>query len=190
MNEFRHEFSASSSLTNHSPTDSGWLSIWQLLRFSPHPSTQDPWPFFSSSLFPSCSETVRAAISTTTSTKFSRSEIVRTAFLTQQGIGALSITSTSAKLRTWKLELFEYNGGQCIGTAFQGEMSNADRHGLSSSYTDRKYARTLPNPRWSEMQMFSRLKMSARRKKSVLHLPTKMWPRRDVKHWPASSYTD
>jgi hypothetical protein len=52
--------------------------------------------------------------------------MVRTAFLTQQGTGALSITSTSAKLRTWKLELFEYNGGQCISTAFQGEMSNTD----------------------------------------------------------------
>ena len=34
--------------------------------------------------------------------------MVRTAFLTQQGTGALSITLTSAKLRTWKLELFKY----------------------------------------------------------------------------------
>jgi hypothetical protein len=113
VNQFRHEFSASSSPTALSPTDSSRLSSRRLLRFPPHPSTQDPRPF-SPSLFPSCSETVRVAIS-----------MVRTAFLTQQGTGALSITSTSAKLRTWKVEPFEYNGGQCIGTAFQGEMSNA-----------------------------------------------------------------
>ena len=119
VSQFCHEFSASSSPIALSPTDSR-LSIRRLLRFSPHPSTQDPRPIFSPPLFPSFSETVR--ISTTTSTKFSRSEMV----LTQQGTGALSITSTSAKLRTWKLEPFEYNGGQCIGTAFQGEMSNAD----------------------------------------------------------------
>lgn len=130
MNEFRHEFSASSSPTALSPTDSGRLRIRRLLRFSPHPSTQDPRPFFSPSLFPSCSETVRLAISTTTSTKFSRSEMVRAAFPTQQGTSTLSITSTSAKLRTWKLEPFEYNGGQCIGTAFQGEVSNADRQAV------------------------------------------------------------
>jgi hypothetical protein len=132
VNEFRHEFSASSSPTALSPTDSGRLSIRRLLRFSPHPSTQDPRPFFSPSLFPSCSETVRVAISTTTSTKFSRSEMVRAAFPTQQGTSALSITWTSAKLRTWKLEPFEYNGGQCIGigTAFQGEVSNADRQAV------------------------------------------------------------
>ena len=130
VNEFRHEFSASSSATALSPTDSGRLNIRRLLRFPPHPSTQDPRPFFSLSLFSSCSETVRAAISTTTSTKFSRSEMVRTAFLTQQGTGAFSITSISAKLRIWKLEPFEYNGGQCIGTAFQGEMSNADRQAV------------------------------------------------------------
>ena len=71
-------------------------------------------------LFPSCElETVRVAIL-----------MVRTAFLTQQGTGALSVTSTSAKLRTWKLEPFEYNGGRCIGMAFQGEMSNADRQAV------------------------------------------------------------
>ena len=58
--------------------------------------------------------------------------MVRAAFPTQQGTSALSITSTSAKLRTWKLEPFEYNGGQCIGigTAFQGEVSNADRQAV------------------------------------------------------------
>jgi hypothetical protein len=70
------------------------------------------------------------AISTTTSTTFSCSEMVRAAFPTQQGTGALSVTSTSAKLRTWKPELFEYNGGQCIGTAFQGEVSNTDRQAV------------------------------------------------------------
>jgi len=116
VTEFRHEFSASTSPTAPSSTDSGRLSIGRLLRFSPHPSTQDP---------PSRSETVRVAISTTTSTKSSRS-----ASLTQQGTGALSITSTSAKFRTWKLEPLEYNRGQCIGTAFQGEMSNADRQAV------------------------------------------------------------
>ena len=130
VNEFHHEFSVSSSPTALSPTDLGRLSIRWLLRFSPHPSTQDPQPFFSPFLFSSCSETVRVAISTTTSTKFSRSEMVRTAFLTQQGTGTLLITLISAKLRTWKLELFEYNGGQCIGTVFQGEMSNADHQAV------------------------------------------------------------
>ena len=56
--------------------------------------------------------------------------MVRAAFSTQQGTSALSITSTSAKLRIWKLEPFEYNGGQCIGTAFQGEVPNADRQAV------------------------------------------------------------
>jgi hypothetical protein len=120
VNQFRHEFSASSSPTALSPTGSGRLSSRRLLRYPPHPSTQDPRPFFSPLLFPSCeSETVRVAIS-----------MVRTAFLTQQGTAALSVTSTSAKLRTWKLEPFEYNGGRCIGMAFQGEMSNADRQAV------------------------------------------------------------
>jgi hypothetical protein len=127
VNEFCHEFSASSPPTALSPTDSGRLGIRRLLRFPPHSSTQDPRPFFSPSLFPSYSETVRVAISTATSTKFSRSEMVKTVLLTQQGTGALSITSTSTQLRTWKLEPFEYNGG---GTAFQGEMSNADRQAV------------------------------------------------------------
>ena len=99
VNEFSHELSALCSPTALSPTDPR-ISIRRSLRFSPYPNTQDPRPFLFP-LFPSFSETVR--ISTTTST-VSRSETVRTAFLTQKGTGALSITST-----------------------FQGEMSNADR---------------------------------------------------------------
>ena len=61
VNEFCHEFSVSSSPTALPPTDSGRLSINDYSDF-PHPSTQDPRPFFSPSLFSSCSETVRVAI--------------------------------------------------------------------------------------------------------------------------------
>lgn len=46
--------------------------------------------------------------------------------------------------------------------------------GPASSYTNWNYARTILNPHWSEMQMFSRLKMSTRVKGSTLCLPMKM----------------